>query len=89
VRTSEFAGSRSPNDHHRSVHPFNSLSQHLPIMKIKTSFQDVKTSDGTTMRVYIYEPNLPEYPQASWPGVVCFSGQSIEGYDSLRADGGR
>ena len=45
-------------------------------MKIKTSFQDVKTSDGTTMRVYIYEPNLPEYPQAKWPGVVCFSGQS-------------
>ncbi|KAL7413926.1 putative carboxymethylenebutenolidase [Mrakia frigida] len=42
-------------------------------MKIKTSFQDVKTSNGTTMRVFIYEPNLPEYPEAKWPGVVCFS----------------
>jgi len=27
------------------------------------------------MRVFIYEPNLPEYPDAKWPGVVCFSGE--------------
>lgn len=67
----------SPNDHLPLAFPPLSLpSPSTAAMKIKTSFQDVKTSNGTTMRVYIYEPNLPEYPQAKWPGVVCFSGQS-------------
>jgi hypothetical protein len=34
-------------------------------MIIKTSFMDVKTAVGTTMRLFVYEPNLPEYPRAS------------------------
>ncbi|CED82183.1 E [Phaffia rhodozyma] len=42
-------------------------------MLIKTSHQDVKTESGDTMRVFIYEPNVPEYPEAKFPGVVCFS----------------
>ncbi len=45
-------------------------------MLIKESYRDVPTSaDGKTgmMRIYIIEPNLPEYPHAKFPGVVVFS----------------
>lgn len=34
-------------------------------MIIKASFKDVKTAGGTTMRLFVYEPNLPDYPRAS------------------------
>lgn len=26
------------------------------------------------MRIFVFEPNMPDYPEAKWPGVVCFSG---------------
>lgn len=45
-------------------------------MLIKQSFKDVETTaNGVkgTMRVYIIEPNVPEYPDAKFPGCVVFS----------------
>ena len=41
------------------------------IMLIKTSYRDIPTrANGKegTMRIYVIEPNLPEYPQAKFPG---------------------
>ncbi|ORX41066.1 putative carboxymethylenebutenolidase [Kockovaella imperatae] len=45
-------------------------------MLIKTSHRDVPTAaNGSkgTMRIYVIEPNVPEYPEAKFPGVVVFS----------------
>ena len=45
-------------------------------MLIKTSYKDVPTkADGKdgTMRIYVIEPNMPEYPDAKFPGVVVVS----------------
>ncbi|BEJ11321.1 hypothetical protein CspHIS471_0107430 [Cutaneotrichosporon sp. HIS471] len=45
-------------------------------MLIKTSYRDVETmANGRAgkMRIYIIEPNLPEYPNAKFPGCVVFS----------------
>jgi hypothetical protein len=42
-------------------------------MLIKTSYKDVPTkADGKsgTMRIYVIEPNMPDYPEAKFPGVV-------------------
>ena len=40
-------------------------------MLLKTSYRDVPTKangkDGT-MRIYVIEPNLPDYPEAKFPG---------------------
>jgi len=40
-------------------------------MLIKTSYHDVPTkADGRAgkMRIYVIEPNVPEYPNAKFPG---------------------
>lgn len=62
-----------------------------PIMLIKTSFKDVAVGpDGKgTMRCFVIEPNVPEYPEARFPGVVVFSGEQscIEFDQSALADG--
>ncbi|GFZ48126.1 Dienelactone hydrolase [Saitozyma sp. JCM 24511] len=45
-------------------------------MLIKTSYRDVPTkANGRsgTMRIYLIEPNVPEYPEAKFPGCVVFS----------------
>ncbi|KAK8850479.1 hypothetical protein IAR55_004397 [Kwoniella newhampshirensis] len=45
-------------------------------MLIKTSYRDVPTkANGRagTIRIYIIEPNVPEYPEAKFPGCVVFS----------------
>ncbi|KKA26672.1 hypothetical protein TD95_001652 [Thielaviopsis punctulata] len=45
-------------------------------MLIKESFADVKTSvDGKegTMRIFIFHPTIPQFPNAKFPGVVLFS----------------
>lgn len=42
-------------------------------MLIKESYHDVKTSYGTTNRLFVYHPNLPEYPNAKFPGVIVHS----------------
>ncbi|KAK6528657.1 hypothetical protein TWF694_003911 [Orbilia ellipsospora] len=42
-------------------------------MLIKESFEDVKTSGGTSMRVFLFEPSIRNYPNAKFPGVVIFS----------------
>lgn len=42
-------------------------------MLIKTSYKDVPTKAGGKdgkMRIYVIEPNMPDYPQAKYPGVV-------------------
>lgn len=46
-------------------------------MLIKTSYRDVVTNaEGRagSMRIYIIEPNVPEYPNAKFPGCgfPCF-----------------
>jgi carboxymethylenebutenolidase len=41
------------------------------IMLIKTSYRDIPTkANGQvgTIRIYIIEPNVPEYPEAKFPG---------------------
>ncbi|WRT70666.1 uncharacterized protein IL334_007664 [Kwoniella shivajii] len=45
-------------------------------MLIKTSYRDVPTkANGRagTIRIYLVEPNVPDYPQAKFPGCVVFS----------------
>lgn len=44
-------------------------------MLIKTSYRDVETKSGNggKMRIYIIEPNVPDYPDAKFPGCVVFS----------------
>lgn len=44
----------------------------LPML-IKESYHDVKTSDGTTMRIFVYHPYVPNYPKAKFPGVIVYS----------------
>ncbi|KAF8454931.1 Alpha/Beta hydrolase protein [Terfezia claveryi] len=42
-------------------------------MLITESYDDVSTSDGGKMRVFLYQPQIPNYPHARFPGVVVFS----------------
>ncbi|KAL7662811.1 Dienelactone hydrolase domain-containing protein [[Candida] zeylanoides] len=42
-------------------------------MLIEDSFVDVATSYGTTMRLFVYHPKVPNYPHARFPGVVVYS----------------
>jgi hypothetical protein len=49
-------------------------------MLIKESYRDVETTaNGVkgTMRIIIIEPNVPEYPDAKFPGCVVFSEVSL------------
>ncbi|KAF9584492.1 hypothetical protein BGW38_006248 [Lunasporangiospora selenospora] len=41
-------------------------------MLVKESHVDLPTSSGL-MRTFIYQPNLPDYPQAKFPGVAVFT----------------
>ena len=55
---------------------FLSRLQTFLSMLIKTSYHDVPTTaDGRagTMRIFLIEPNVPDYPHAKFPGVVVFS----------------
>jgi len=42
-------------------------------MLIQESNKDVKTQDGSTMRIFTFHPSIPNYPKAKFPGVVVFS----------------
>lgn len=42
-------------------------------MLLKESYHDVKTSYGTTMRLFVYHPVVPNYPDAKFPGVIVYS----------------
>lgn len=42
-------------------------------MLIKESYADVETSYGTTNRLFVYHPHLPEYPNAKFPAVIVHS----------------
>lgn len=42
-------------------------------MLVEDSYVDLKTSYGTTMRVHIYHPKIPGYPNAKFPGVLVHS----------------
>jgi hypothetical protein len=57
----------------RMHYPYHSS---LCAMLIKTSYRDVPTkANGRsgTIRIYLIEPNVPEYPEAKFPGCVVFS----------------
>lgn len=54
----------------------NVQNQNTVTMLIKQSYKDVETSAygvKGTMRIIIIEPNVPEYPDAKFPGCVVFS----------------
>jgi carboxymethylenebutenolidase len=40
---------------------------------IKEFSKDVKTANGSTMRIFFFHPSIPNYPHAKFPGVVVFS----------------
>ncbi|EEQ40141.1 conserved hypothetical protein [Clavispora lusitaniae ATCC 42720] len=42
-------------------------------MLIKESYHDVKTSYGTTMRIFVFHPVVPNYPKAKFPAVIAYS----------------
>ncbi|KAF2104950.1 alpha/beta-hydrolase [Rhizodiscina lignyota] len=42
-------------------------------MLIDESHQDVSTTSGGDMRIFLFKPNIPGYPKAKFPGVVVFS----------------
>ncbi|KAI9729225.1 MAG: hypothetical protein M1834_007017 [Cirrosporium novae-zelandiae] len=44
-------------------------------MQIKESYRDVATTAGGegTMRIHLFHPDIPNYPNARFPGVVVFS----------------
>ncbi|KAF9430018.1 hypothetical protein BGZ94_008678 [Podila epigama] len=41
-------------------------------MLVQESYVDLKTSSGP-MRTFIYQPNLPDYPEAKFPGIAVFT----------------
>lgn len=46
------------------------------IMLVKTSYRDVPTTANGrsgSIRIYLIEPNVPDYPEAKFPGCVVFS----------------
>lgn len=45
-------------------------------MLVKESHVDLQTSSGP-MRVFIYQPNVPDYPDAKFPGVAVFTGNIL------------
>lgn len=45
-------------------------------MLVKESHVDLQTSSGP-MRVFIYQPNVPDYPDAKFPGVAVFTGNTL------------
>jgi len=56
--------------------PLNSFQTAPLVMLIKTSYRDVPTTANGragSIRIYIVEPNVPEYPEAKFPGCVVFS----------------
>jgi carboxymethylenebutenolidase len=42
-------------------------------MLIEESYYDVKTSYGTTMRLFVYHPKILGFLNAKFPGVVVYS----------------
>ncbi|KAK6456833.1 carboxymethylenebutenolidase [Scheffersomyces xylosifermentans] len=42
-------------------------------MLIEETYHDVKTSYGTTMRLFVYHPKVPNYPNVKFPGVIVYS----------------
>ncbi|ODQ82356.1 hypothetical protein BABINDRAFT_5339 [Babjeviella inositovora NRRL Y-12698] len=42
-------------------------------MLITDTYHDVKTSVGTTMRLLVFHPRIPNYPKAKFPAVVVWS----------------
>lgn len=42
-------------------------------MLITENYHDIKTSYGTTLRVYVFTPRLAGYPCAKFPGVIVYS----------------
>lgn len=42
-------------------------------MLISETYEDVKTSFGTTLRIYVFTPKINGYPHAKFPGVVLYS----------------
>ena len=42
-------------------------------MLITETYHDVETSNGTTLRIYVFTPKLSGYPNAKFPGVIVYS----------------
>lgn len=42
-------------------------------MLLKETYHDVKTSYNTTMRLYVFHPVIPNYPNAKFPAVIVYS----------------
>ncbi|KAK9474497.1 putative carboxymethylenebutenolidase [Dipodascopsis tothii] len=42
-------------------------------MLIKESYVDVPTSFGTNIRLFVFHPTVPGYPNAKFPGVIAWS----------------
>ncbi|CUM66150.1 uncharacterized protein PRCAT00003807001 [Priceomyces carsonii] len=42
-------------------------------MLIKETYHDVRTSFDTTMRIFVYHPKIPNYPNVRYPGVIVYS----------------
>ncbi|KIY72790.1 dienelactone hydrolase [Cylindrobasidium torrendii FP15055 ss-10] len=42
-------------------------------MLIQETYHDIKTKGGTTNRIFVISPVVPNYPEAKFPGVVVFS----------------
>jgi carboxymethylenebutenolidase len=42
-------------------------------MLISKTHYDLPTKQGTKIRIFVIAPNIPDYPQAKFPGVVVFS----------------
>lgn len=42
-------------------------------MLIKETYHDVQTLYGTTMRLFVFHPVIPNYPKAKFPGVIVYS----------------
>lgn len=63
------------SERHRNGLP-RSDNDHQIDMLIKTSYRDVETkADGRAgkMRIFVIEPNVPEYPDAKFPGCTSSS----------------
>lgn len=59
---------------HSTTYHFEHYCLYFLIMLVKQSYRDVKTkANGRegTIRIYVIESNVPEYPEAKFPGCQC------------------
>jgi hypothetical protein len=57
----------------RSTRSLDVYVSTLPLMLISKTHYDLPTKQGTKIRIFVIAPNIPDYPQAKFPGPISYS----------------